>query len=179
MNCRKAQRLLVEFLEGALSARSREEIESHLKACGRCRKERDLLATSWQMLGTYDAPEAPADFTASLMRRIHSEQAPLVKVRFARPWFGVPQLIPTLAVILALGVAVALFWKKPQGTNVAQISRAKVSGAQSSFPVQLAVRENDSDIIQNLDVLEDADLLQNINIAQELDAIESLDAGNV
>ena len=186
MDCREAQGLLLEFLEDALSARQKQELEEHCASCVNCRKERELLVQSWQMLDSYQAPRVPENFTESLMRRIHSEQAEYVQVRFERRWPGFLRPVPVLAVILPIVIAVSLFLRKPQVATIArtpaanngQYAKVEAPVVQPSQSEQVALVDKDKEIVQNLDVLQNAELLQNMNVAKDLDTIEKLDAGN-
>ncbi len=165
MDCSVVKNLLIEFLEGELSGRDKSDIEEHLKDCLSCRQEQEMLSVSWQMLGSYRAPKLKDDFTPSLMRRIHSEQSEIIKVKYTLPRFIFRQMVPVLASVVMGILIFSWFGKRPQDTRIAKIKPQKT--------VQVAAKVADKEIIQNLDVLENLDFLENINLAKELDTIEN------
>lgn len=151
MKCHKVIRLLVPLVEGELSGRLKEEAEAHLEICAACRKERDALSRSWQMLDSYAAPKAHDDFVPSLMKRIHAEDADIIKVTYKLPRFALRGLVPALASVVIAVLMYALFLQKPMQEKI-----------------------GDREIVQNLDVLENVDLLRNVRLLSELDVVENL-----
>ncbi|MFH0791374.1 MAG: zf-HC2 domain-containing protein [Candidatus Omnitrophota bacterium] len=168
MNCHNVRNLLVSFLDGELSGVRKEEIEAHFKICAACRRERELFSQSWQMLDNYAAPKLKDDFTVSLMRKIHQEQAEIIKVSYRRPWFVLRPVVPVLASIIVLILTVSVFWKRP----TVEMSLVK---QVSSLNGKIVTVVNDDEIIKNLDILENADLLANIPLLSELEVVENLD----
>ncbi len=169
MVCRQVERLLIKFLEGELSGKLKEEVAAHLDCCPSCRKERDLLLESWKVLENYTAPKLKEDFTPLLMRRIHLEQAKIIKVRYKLPRFILRPLVPVLASAFVVVLVCLLFWKKPEETEVATVRPPE--------PIKVVTLANDKEIIQNLDVLQNVELLQNMDVVNELDMIENFDSG--
>lgn len=73
MKCLKSKKLLIEYADGRLRGQQREELESHLKSCRRCRDELKKLETSLQLVMETvdeDIPSPSADFIPELKRRI-------------------------------------------------------------------------------------------------------------
>lgn len=140
MVCRKVERLLNKFVEGALSGKLKENVAVHLDSCSSCRKERDLLLGSWQMLDDYNAPKLSEDFTSSLMRRIHLEQTEVIKVKYKLPRFILRPLVPVFASVIGVVVVCSLFWKKPQ--------EAKMAILQPLGPKKAATQLAENEIIQ-------------------------------
>lgn len=140
MVCRQVERLLVKFIEGELSGKLKEEVAVHLDSCPGCRKERDLLVESWKALENYTAPKLKEDFTSSLMRRIHFEQAEIIKVRYKLPRFILRPLVPVLASAFVVVLVCLLFWKKPEEMEVATMPLPQ--------PVNVATQAVDGGIIQ-------------------------------
>jgi anti-sigma factor RsiW len=195
MDCQEAQRLLLEFVAGELEAKYKEDIEAHLGTCESCQKERYLLSKSWRMLGSYEVPKMPDNFTASLMRRIHSEQPQRFKARNIRPWVG------AAAMGLVLLLVIYLFWKHSQETRIAQMpnsqsqqvsqgepeqediptapQEAVVSNEKFPQPAGEVIPETDKAVIQDLDILQNADFLQHINMLKDYDVIVNPNVGNM
>jgi len=127
MVCRQVERLLVKFLAGELSGKLKENVSAHLEGCSGCRKERDYIFESWQMLDNLPAPKLKEDFTPSLMCRIHSEQAEFIKVGYKLPRFIFRPLVPVLASAFVIVLLCLLFWKKPEDTRIATVQPPETS----------------------------------------------------
>ncbi len=180
MDCKKVIRSLVPFLEGELSGKLKEEIESHLETCVGCRKERDELSAAWQMLGAYGTPALRDDFVPSLMEKIHSEDAKMVRVVYRLPRFILRPLVPVLASVVVAVIVYTLFWEKPVHEKMPAQEKVLVQAMAPGKAAPSATAEStgamsDREVIQYLDVLEDADLLKNITVVKDLDVVESVD----
>jgi len=183
MDCQEAQELFFKFLEGELPDKDKEAIEAHLEACEGCQKERYLLSKTWRMLGSYQAPKLPDNFTASLMQKIHSEQT---QSQVKHSWFNFK--VPVFGLVIGVGAglvvlsAILLLWKNKQEANVVNLSTAPtavqetvVSNASSIKPVGAVIPDNDRVIIQNLDILKNADFLQHVNMLKDFDVVVNPD----
>jgi len=61
MNCRRANRLLVEYLDGELTGRRRQEVEEHVGSCARCAAECEALRGSLETLVVHVHDETPPE----------------------------------------------------------------------------------------------------------------------
>lgn len=73
MNCLSLERLYA-FLEGALSSAEKQDIESHLAACPKCRDAVEERKRILQAIDSLPAFEVPPDFAKGVMDRILTEQ---------------------------------------------------------------------------------------------------------
>ena len=174
MNCHKIKTLLVPFLEGDLSRKVREDIAVHLKTCASCQREKDLLSKTWQMLDDYTVPKLKDDFTTSLMRKIHSEQAEIINVRYRFPRFSFQRLVPVLATALIVILTVSLFLNRTINKDrlvkaVPQITK----GAEIAMVDEKDIIEEE--IINNLEILQNYDLLENFDLVSDLEVVENLE----
>lgn len=119
MDCHKANKLLVHFLEGDLTGRYKEKVEAHLKICAHCQKERELFFQSWQILDNYTTPKLRDDFTPSLMKKIHTEQIKNEKVSRRLPRFSLQNLALVSVLLTVLVTTFCLLLKKPIQENIA------------------------------------------------------------
>lgn len=94
MNCSGFQPILVEFLDGRLARDRAAEARSHLESCADCRRDADLHRRTWEWTGRLGAIEPPADFAASVRRRVR------------RPRFAA--IVGSCAAAAALGIAFLL-----------------------------------------------------------------------
>lgn len=171
MDCHRVKKILVPFLEGELSEKLKVNVEAHLKVCVNCQKERELLSKSWQMLDSYVAPKLKDDFTPSLMRRIHSEQAKIIKVTYRLPQFTFQRLAPVLTLMLIVALTFSLFWKKQIGRE--RLTKVTPSVSQEAVTTMEAVTAMaDEEIIRNLDIYENIELLENFELSSEFDIVE-------
>ena len=165
MDCHKVKKVLVPFLEGELSEKLKVNVQAHLKVCVHCQKERELLSKSWQMLDSYVAPKLKDDFTPSLMRRIHSEQAKIIKVTYRLPQFSFQRLAPVLTLMLIMVLTFSLFWKN-------QIGKEKLAKVTPPVSREVITAMADEEIIRNLDIYENIEVLENFELSSEFDIVE-------
>jgi hypothetical protein len=172
MNCHKVKILLGQFLEGELSGSIKEKVETHLKTCTNCQREKELFSKTWQMLDSYVTPKLRNDFTTSLMERIHSEQTRIVKVVYRYPqfslWFNPRRLVPALALLLIVVLTSFLLWRKPPSEE----RMAKITPSPSQ---EVIAPVTDEEIIRNLDFYESIELLQNLNLLSEMEIVKNLE----
>lgn len=124
MNCKRCQKLLYEFLDGALSSRARASVDAHLETCDACRQ-----ALVQEQLLSRSVPEFLRRETASLSIRPNVHRKVLEALDSGAPS---PRLRPRLAHVLlrpalALGTAACLL--------VAAILSVKKPGPQPAHPV--------------------------------------------
>jgi len=104
MDCRRAEELLSDHLEGVLSGPLASELEAHLAGCARCRELQDAVAEVVAALARYPDLEPPAGLAeraaaAALARPRRTQRVP---VRW--PDFGLPTGLQVMAAVLALAV---------------------------------------------------------------------------
>jgi hypothetical protein len=168
MNCENVQNLLPRFVAGDMPREGLRVIEAHLARCPACRRERELLVASWDMLGAYEVPQVSRDFTASLMHRIHGESgeadsrdaaAPPARVRRLRrlPW----AVAAGLAAVVGLGV----LWVR----NSADRGPGPVTPIGQRAGARVV---SDEELIRDLDVYENIELLEKLEFLSDLEVIE-------
>lgn len=172
MNCDKINTILIEFLQNELSVKDKAQVEQHLKGCPKCQQERELLLGSWQMLDDYKIPKLKDDFTASLMRKIHAEQARIFDVRYGTPRFGfgpfARRLAPVFATLIIVMVTFVMLWRRPSSNqDIAHVPEQKIHKQLAAIP--------DEEIIKDLDIFEDIELFENFELVSELDVVEKIE----
>ena len=75
MNCKKAKKLLVYYVEESLADGRRKAVENHLSQCERCRAELSEIQKLKENLLSLDAPEPGADFWRDFDGRLAQELA--------------------------------------------------------------------------------------------------------
>jgi anti-sigma factor RsiW len=77
MNCADAREWFSAYLDEALDAGERNEIEGHLAGCGECRRELERFRQTLALLHRVERPRAPVGF----VDRVLAAAAPV-------PWYG-------------------------------------------------------------------------------------------
>jgi anti-sigma factor RsiW len=170
-DCENVRPLLIPFLDGEVTPRTRLAIEKHLAACPACRNERDALARSWDALGLYEPPKVGEGFTASVMARVREGGADPAPAQAGtgpgRPRRWLRRLAWAAAACLAVGIGVGLHATR----------RAPDPGPDGREPPDAKVvarTVTEEELIRNLDVYENLDLLQNLELFSDLDVVEKL-----
>lgn len=68
MECAKTRDRMQELLDGRLSAAEAAAARAHLEGCAECRRERELLSETWNLL--LAAPALQADLLPGVRRRL-------------------------------------------------------------------------------------------------------------
>jgi predicted anti-sigma-YlaC factor YlaD len=101
MNCRKAERLLLNAIDGRLDERARGLLESHLEACPACRAAERQYRAMFRLLKSGPAAEPLPHFWQRLEPRLR-EETELVPLLFWERW--ALRAIPVfLALVILLG----------------------------------------------------------------------------
>lgn len=116
MDCRRAEELFSDHLEGSLHAILANELERHLAGCGRCRELRAALAQVVLALQGAEEPEAPAGLAERAAR------AALARPLEIRPALVLPHWLSAAAAgfaLMALGTTLAVIGPE-RGARAAQ-----------------------------------------------------------
>jgi len=73
VECSHVEELLSQYVDDALDASTRREMERHFRACPRCDAELQEYRRYLQVMKTLDEVRAPADFLEKVHRRIEGE----------------------------------------------------------------------------------------------------------
>jgi anti-sigma factor RsiW len=118
MTCERIEELLSAYLEGALAAAERAEMESHLAACPGCAELAGLLRETMAATAAFPAAEP----SPALMARLYAipGTAP-EKNRILRPvfeWLARPALQPVYAAFTVLFIALSFVLFHPEGQGI-------------------------------------------------------------
>jgi hypothetical protein len=108
MDCRRAEELFSDHLEGVLHEILKAELEAHLASCEACRELRDSLGEVVSLLHEYPEVEAPPSLAVRVARAALARARRPVEVR---PAFVVPQWVQAAAAgfaLIALGAMLML-----------------------------------------------------------------------
>jgi len=141
MKCSRIQKLLSEYIDGALDAKTLTEVERHLKECPDCRTVGEELASTVKLLRTLPEIKAPEEFSQSVSRLIQrkllidetgemprSEHRRIIPLTFLRAAAG-------LAAVLMLMVLVHVYYK------VTSPAAAPVTASRMLFETKTIGRE--------------------------------------
>lgn len=191
--CRTVRALLSRLLDDDLPDEVRLAVEAHLKDCAVCRRERELLVASWELLGSYEAPQVSDGFTASLMQRVRSERVP-GEIPLEDPWARDPR--PRLrqrrrrlawamaaAILAAAGIGAIWGWIKVQrgtGATIAAKTDTRTVATTTPPPApRVAVRQvTDDEVIRDLEIYENLELLRKLELLSDFEVVEKLDGAS-
>ena len=112
MRCDEVRRFLSDYLEGALSAEQRQQVEQHLQACIVCQHEQRMLERVPPLLRQW-SPSVPSEqIWAGIAPRIQTES------RVRRRLFIVRRTPLVAATLAAAAIALVAFflWNRPEPT---------------------------------------------------------------
>ena len=75
MNCKKALLHLNRYLDGELSNREKDQVESHLRDCEACCKQFDTLRHVAAMLDVISVPPVPDGFASRVMAKAQKRES--------------------------------------------------------------------------------------------------------
>ncbi len=156
MNCSDIQKLIPDYLAGALGADEANRVRVHIETCPACRAEAEAHRRAWEMAaGISDIKPAPG-FTAAVRKRL--EKRPRISAqKTKRRLVGVRYALAAAACLLvAFGVFLFL---QPEGGNGDGLSA-----------------EEETEIIRNLEFFVTMDELKDGNLkADDIDIIKDED----
>lgn len=137
MTCSKTQLLIDEI--GSLD-RLPPEAARHVAACQRCERFGDELLQLRALLRAPDRIPAPADFDASLARRLRAVRAERPR-RSVWTWIGVPSHgLATAAALVLVAFSSVAVWRSAYSTEPApRGTSAPVEIAQANPPTSVVV----------------------------------------
>jgi len=105
MECRRAEELLSDQLEGGLEEPLLSELQAHLDGCSSCRELRDALAEVVEALKAYPVLDAPTGLAARAAEAaLRAPRAAAAPRRPSQPFRLVPSAVHAIAASLALVV---------------------------------------------------------------------------
>jgi hypothetical protein len=118
MDCRRAEELLSDHLEGTLSAPLSADLEAHLGRCATCRELRAAVTEVMEALAAYPDLEPPVGLAerAAAAALARPRRTSRVSVRW--PDFGLPAGLQVLAAVLALAVTGVVLLAALQGSRI-------------------------------------------------------------
>ena len=117
MECREAEKLLTEYIDGTLPPGKKALLEEHVKSCGACAEELAFLQRYRAKLSALEKVSAPADFLQQVRSRLERRSS------FKKIWRVLSEpmqlRIPPEAVVAAATVLIVAFilhtWQPGKG----------------------------------------------------------------
>ena len=162
-----------EYLDQGLSSEDQKLLDKHLAGCHECRRELEMLRSSWELLSEYNAPVVDDNFTSKVIFRIQQKKDEVSKQTLwqkliAEITFNRAVAIPAFASLLILLGAGVIYLK----TTPAAID---ATGISTSEKIELVRNVKDEEIIRDLEIYENADVLENLDLLMDLEAVETLE----
>jgi anti-sigma factor RsiW len=151
--CEDISKQLIAYLDRRANSADRNEVETHLAACGACHARAEEFQKMWGVLDALPVVEPSLGFDARLRARIAEEPR--------SRWFGwmVPQ--SRLAFAVALLLALSVWMGRMPGANSGDLP--------GEFPTA-ATEQQDFEAIKDLGVLENYDVLSKFDALSEVPA---------
>jgi hypothetical protein len=169
MKCKKVQRFLTDYISAELSAKKRQEVEGHLKACSGCRAALELLQEVWDGLAQQPIPQKDEQFWGELTRGVMQEirrRQPIPgneKKAFVLPGWKV--LLPTAAAAIAIIVGLIVIRGDLQGPEgrVAQGEEEALVEAASNLSFGPVVTEEEDPLGSEMTLQEVSLVAESLN----------------
>lgn len=154
MNAHIPSESLSAYVDDALKATERLEVERHLSLCGPCKKEVDQLVRVKELLRSQINYPVPPFFAASLSARLKARKERSTLTDFV--WIA-KRLMPGFAIFLA----VVWLWASSKTSDVSSVAEEYFASTDSTSAMALlAANERDltTEDVLHLAVLEPSDL---------------------
>jgi hypothetical protein len=145
MQCTEYKERLFDVITGDAGA----EVKAHYASCAACASELESMRKTMALMDEWQAPQETSPyFMTRLMARVREESANPAEQRGWMTWFRRPAFALTFAAVLVAGVA--LF--RPTGDFPPPPQKAD---AHTCAVTDLQFLDKNSDVLQNLEVLDD------------------------
>ncbi len=166
MKCKQLESTAMAYLDGKLSARQRETVESHLEGCSACRERIQGLSGVMGLLGEWEDIRPSPSFNTRLAQRIEQAGAPERWWESLQTWplfrpLAKPLFATALVAVVALAVVLLRYSSAPLETMTQEPSLPMVAAVS-------AVGTDDLTLYSKMPILEDWDILRNFEVLQEL-----------
>lgn len=162
MKCQKIKRFLPLFLDGQLKERRALQIKAHIEVCPACSQELKLFEQSWDLLNKWERIVPSPNFKANFWQKVtQEEERALSRV----PVFVFLRLIPALRPVLAVCAVILIIG----------IYLANLSFNPSLLRMVTLTKNEDIQMLKELDVLEEFDVIHNMQALEDFEAINSIE----
>jgi hypothetical protein len=145
MQCTEFREHLFDLMAGDAVA---PEVKAHFSACTACASELESMNKTMALLDEWKAPEDTSPYFMTRLRaRIRDEASQEVSKSWLT-WFRKPALAISMAVLFIVGISLI-----NGGDNNGDRTRPK--GATVSAATDLQYLDKNSDVLQNLELLDD------------------------
>lgn len=176
MNCGKAEKNFVPYVQGRLLAEDREALDQHTSKCPSCREALAKSAALWAAMD--DDPAAPVfdveGGLADLKRRVAAQAEPAVSSPAAGGWLRwlVPAGAAAVAALVVVLFQMQVFHQPPVPTKSQGADPTKAAP-----PPQVALVEEsglETEEVDLVEFLEDMTLFENLDSFREYDTLASM-----
>ena len=109
MNCKKVKDLLVEYIDGELEQKVREDVSRHIETCRACREfAESLKKVAIEPIAGSERAKAPEWLWHRIKDKIEGESAPLPRFSLERLFPPIKIRRPVFAMATALAVVIAI-----------------------------------------------------------------------
>jgi len=156
MNCQWVQENLSAYMDNELPLTQKELVTGHLSRCQICKAEFDRLSMAWDTLSLWEDEQPSLHLKESILKAVKKEKS----INYMR------LLLPVAAVfIIALGI---VFFYRVMGNHDRETLVTDQGEIHSPATVE-SVMVDDSEIINNLQLLEEKDFYESVDVLKTID----------
>jgi len=145
MQCNEYKEQLFEVVTGDAGP----EVKAHFTSCPECALELETMRRTMALLDEWEAPQDTSPyFMTRVMARVREEAANSVPAHGWLNWFRKPALALSMAAVLVAGISLL---RTDNGANDPPVK----TEAHSCAVTDLQFLDKNSDVLQNLEVLDD------------------------
>jgi predicted anti-sigma-YlaC factor YlaD len=168
MNCTDIRNLLPVYLDGELEASEQRRVKTHLDGCEACRREVDIIAKSWEMLGELGGIEPNPFYVSRFFARVGERRPRHAKwVDLLRSVLSHRRLLPVMAaagLVILIGIGVTHMQQRTDAD--ARLAAVQLNGLDVELFESI-------EIADNFELIKELELLSDMEIIQELEWIEA------
>lgn len=156
MNCEWTKNNLVACIDRELDPSWELILKEHLRDCIACRSEYETIERAWNTLDYWEDAVPPEHIQKNILRKIKGMRE--------SKWLSV--IVPAAAVLL-ISAGITFFYKTYDSMNNRQLT-----GGNERASVQLSddiTRENEEDIVSNLQILREKDFFDSFDKLEKID----------
>jgi predicted anti-sigma-YlaC factor YlaD len=168
MNCTDIRELLPDYLDLELEESDQHRVKAHLDGCEACRREVDIIAKTWDMLGELDEIEPNPFYVSRFFARVAEPRPWHAKwPDFLKGLLSPRRLLPIMAaagLIALIGIRVSTMQQR--STEEVRLAAIQLNG------LDLDLFES-FEFADNFELISELEFLSDLEIIQELELIEA------
>ena len=142
MTCHDARERFSEYLDEALGAAERADIDAHVSGCPECRRELDRLRATVRILSRVERPRAPVGFVDRVMAK--AQPAPWYEKLGRRLFLPLGRKLPVEAAAMAMIAVLGVFLlqRTPEMREAGRMEDLRSPASRAEAPAEKPAEKN-------------------------------------